>query len=64
MAFDLSTQLVASMSRVEGPFHAFLTLTLESTTTQFFTPKSMTMVSAVAIRGKYRPDRGIQWHLG
>jgi hypothetical protein len=33
-------------------------------TTQFFTPKSMTMASAGAIRGEYSPGGGIQWHLG
>ena len=43
MAFDLSAQLVASMSWVEDPFRAFWTLALESNfynaTTRFFTPK-------------------------
>ena len=36
-------------------------------TTHFFTPKSMTMASAGAIRGKYLPnngDGGVQWQLG
>ena len=33
-------------------------------TTQFFTPKAMTMASAGAIRGKESPDGGVQWHLG
>ena len=33
-------------------------------TTQFFTPKSMTMASAGAILGKESPDGGVQWHLG
>ena len=32
-------------------------------TTRFFTPISMTMASAGAIRGEYSPDGGIQWHL-
>ena len=70
VAFDLSTstQLVASMSWVEGPFRAFLTLASESdfhnATTRLFSPKSMAMASAGAIRGEYSPDGGIQRHLG
>jgi hypothetical protein len=32
-------------------------------TTRFFTPKSMTMASAGAIRGEYWPNRGVQWHI-
>jgi len=68
MVFDLSTQLVASMSYVEGPLHAFWTLASESdfhnATTQLFTTKLITMAFAGAIQGKYSPDGGIQWHLG
>ena len=33
-------------------------------TTQYFTPKSMTMASAGEIKGKYLLNGGIQWHLG
>ncbi len=65
---DLSTQLVSSMSWVEGPIHAFWTLASESdfhnATTQFWTPKSMTNVSVEAMRGEYSPNGGVQWHLG
>jgi hypothetical protein len=49
VAIDLPTQLVTSMSCVEGPFRAFLRIASESesdfhnTTTQFFTLKSMTI---------------------
>jgi hypothetical protein len=54
VAFDLSTQLVALMNGVEGLFRAFLTLASKSdfhnATTQFFTPKSMTMASAGTIQ--------------
>ena len=35
-----------------------------NSTTRFFTPKSMTMASAGAIRGEYSPYGGIQWRLG
>jgi len=35
-----------------------------NTTTQFFTPKMMTMASAGAIWGEYFPDGGVQWLLG
>jgi hypothetical protein len=65
VAFDLSTstQLVASMSLVEGPFRAFWTLASKSefhnATTRFFTPKLMTMVSAGAMWEEYLPDGSI-----
>jgi hypothetical protein len=36
---------------------------LHNATSQFFTPKLMTMASAGAIQGNYLPDGGIQWHL-
>ncbi len=40
-------------------------VSLHNTTTLFFEPKSMTMASAGAIRGKYSHDGGVQeWHLG
>ena len=60
MAFDRSTQLVASMSWVEGQFRAFWRLAskqrFRNATTQFFEPKLMTMASVGAIRGKYSPN--------
>jgi hypothetical protein len=56
------------MSWVDGPFRAFLNASFKkqfhNATTPFFTPKSMTMASAGAIRGKYLPDSGVSWHLG
>jgi len=64
VTFNLSTQLVALISWVEGPFLAFLMLASESnfTTPQlnFFTPKLMTIASAWAIRGEYLPNGGVQ----
>ena len=65
MVFDLSVQLVALMSWVEGPFCAFWMLALESDFTMpqldFLRQKLMTMESAGAIHGKFLPDGGVQW---
>ena len=59
LAFDHSTQLVALMCWLEGPFCAFWLLASETashnTKTRFSTPKSMTMASAGAMQGKYWP---------
>jgi hypothetical protein len=44
------------MLALEQQFH--------NATTHFFTPFSMTMASAGAIRGKYLSNGGVQWLLG
>jgi hypothetical protein len=53
-----------SRGSVSCLFSASFKKQFHNATTQFFTPKSMTMASAGVIRGEYSPDGGVKWHLG